>query len=327
MGEMVYHKGLDFIFSIHKYFLTLEKNEKYENENAMIWKEYLEQPELVFVKNDLKTVFISRLFTSAIGEFVERNSLQALFDLDETGFLKIFADGINSDSLDRERIWELHDAYLSEELYVREEDFVIFNEAIFNTEVFRMRLINALKKAYSVFENRILSTEMMTVIEKVLKQHNENIKNGDETYTKHIINMKVFDSGTLPEGFKLYMLYFCSKNYLISVEGNFLIFSSDVYDKMKSIYEKLDIQLFLNVISDNTRLNLLKLLMKREYYGAELAKELEVTTANISHHIMKFSKLKIVKMRKGEKSRIYFSVLKEDVERYIDSLRDFLYEK
>jgi hypothetical protein len=42
---------------------------------------------------------------------------------------------------------------------------------------------------------------------------------------------------------------------------------------------------------------------------------------------MKFSKLKIVKMRKGEKSRIYFSVLKEDVERYIDSLRDFLYEK
>ena len=78
---------------------------------------------------------------------------------------------------------------------------------------------------------------------------------------------------------------------------------------------------FLKCLSDNTKLNILKLLKDGPMYGSQLAEKLNCTGANISHHASTLLSLGVVRFEK-ENNRIYMHLDRKRVMGYIDDLKE-----
>ncbi len=82
----------------------------------------------------------------------------------------------------------------------------------------------------------------------------------------------------------------------------------------------------LNALSDNTRLNILKLLSERPMSQVEIARELRLRAPTISHHLKNLRIASLVNKSYGgnEKTDIKYSVRSERIDELCDSLRSFL---
>jgi DNA-binding transcriptional ArsR family regulator len=71
-------------------------------------------------------------------------------------------------------------------------------------------------------------------------------------------------------------------------------------------------------LSDETRIQVLRRIAVRDYYAAELAKELDVTKATMSYHINMLAGHNIVSLRMGSNKRIYYSLNLKKLQGYFD---------
>ncbi len=79
----------------------------------------------------------------------------------------------------------------------------------------------------------------------------------------------------------------------------------------------------LKILSDESKLEILSLLKERRYYGGELAKKLNLTTATISHHMTILVSNGLVTVNK-EMNRIYYELNVEIIQRLLDQTREML---
>jgi DNA-binding transcriptional ArsR family regulator len=77
---------------------------------------------------------------------------------------------------------------------------------------------------------------------------------------------------------------------------------------------------FLKVIADETRLRILLELDKQTKYAGELADQFEVSNANISYHISKFSDLGLIKTE-HDQNKAYYKLRQEKIEMLIEKLQ------
>lgn len=75
----------------------------------------------------------------------------------------------------------------------------------------------------------------------------------------------------------------------------------------------------LKIIAEDTRFELLKKLSIRPHYGAELANQLQLSTATISHHLNCLMDINIVFVSKNQ-NRQYYILNKEELEKVTDSI-------
>lgn len=78
--------------------------------------------------------------------------------------------------------------------------------------------------------------------------------------------------------------------------------------------------LMLKNLADPTRYKILKLLSEKDYYGQELAKALDITTATVSYHMSNLLITEVVTVEKKD-HRIYYSLKKEGVLKTFDFLK------
>ncbi len=82
---------------------------------------------------------------------------------------------------------------------------------------------------------------------------------------------------------------------------------------------------FFKALADETRIEIVKLVARREYYAAELAEALSVTKATMSYHMNMLAAQNIVSIRLGENKRIYYRLksdnLDERLESFVSSLK------
>lgn len=109
------------------------------------------------------------------------------------------------------------------------------------------------------------------------------------------------------------------------VEVHFGIEVFDLLDrKEKAPYDDTQLLARLKAVGDPTRMNILHLLSERPYYLQELAKELELTPATVSHHMgILITEELIGLLVTGGKKRVYYQVQKEtlrDVGRQVERL-------
>ena len=99
------------------------------------------------------------------------------------------------------------------------------------------------------------------------------------------------------------------------------IFGMHVFD-MAEAFKDADgsSEAFLKCLSDNTKLNILKLLKQGPMYGSQLAEKLNCTSANISHHASSLLSLGVIRMEK-ESNRLYLYLNKEKIHQYIEDLK------
>ena len=85
-------------------------------------------------------------------------------------------------------------------------------------------------------------------------------------------------------------------------------------------YESQNLQEFLKCIADGTKLSILRLLKNKPMYGSQLAEELNLTGATISHHLSAMLSLEIIYMEK-KANRVYCSLNKEKIEQYLEDTK------
>ena len=82
----------------------------------------------------------------------------------------------------------------------------------------------------------------------------------------------------------------------------------------------------LKVLADESKLEILALLRERRRYGRELAKELNLTTATISHHMDILTGCGLVTLNK-EMNRIYYEIDENAIRKLLEQTGELLLEK
>jgi len=95
----------------------------------------------------------------------------------------------------------------------------------------------------------------------------------------------------------------------------------DFIDRIKQTSDTATAEELLKCISDNTKRSILQLLKKGPMYGSQLAKELNCTTANISHHLNRMLLIGIIRIV-NENNRLYAHLEREKLHGLIDGLKE-----
>jgi DNA-binding transcriptional ArsR family regulator len=86
------------------------------------------------------------------------------------------------------------------------------------------------------------------------------------------------------------------------------------------------ISLVFKIISDRTRLEILRAIIAEPTYGKLLAEELNLTTATISHHVEVLKSVQLIK-EKRIKNIKYFEANSEEIKKLFDEGLEYLFEK
>ena len=91
----------------------------------------------------------------------------------------------------------------------------------------------------------------------------------------------------------------------------------------KSACEVENIQDFLKCIADNTKLSIIQMLKNGPMYGSQIADELNLTTATISHHMSTMLKMHLVYVEK-KNNRVYFDLDQKRLKQMLDNVQKLL---
>ncbi|QNO15868.1 winged helix-turn-helix transcriptional regulator [Alkalicella caledoniensis] len=82
----------------------------------------------------------------------------------------------------------------------------------------------------------------------------------------------------------------------------------------------------MKVLSDRTRLEIVRQLLLGPTYGKVLASRLDLTTATISHHLEQLRAVGLIEEDKVKNTK-YFNVKKDELEKLLGQISDYLYNK
>lgn len=192
-----------------------------------------------------------------------------------------------------------------------------------NTEAYRDNIVQLLMDIYNAgFENKLAELQekyssAMDVISYRLKGRNpvelaEEIK-GSKFGAKNNFKEYVFAPS--------YFLHY--HNIIPYSENTFLmIFNINISNGFDDgAAERLSE--LLKVLSDKTRLEILRQLKTRPTYGKVLSSRLKLTTATISRHLDQLKAINLITEEK-ESNVKYYHVNSDEVERLFDEIRDFI---
>jgi DNA-binding transcriptional ArsR family regulator len=121
--------------------------------------------------------------------------------------------------------------------------------------------------------------------------------------------------------------YFISPHYIriFNDFSSMLIFDMrrDAISRSKKAGE---ISNALSVISDKTRLEILRELVANTSYGKNLAAKLNLTTATISHHIEQLKSQNLIHEEKVKNIK-YFSANADEIDKLLEEVKNYLYNK
>lgn len=204
-----------------------------------------------------------------------------------------------------------------------------FLECADNLEETKQRLLLIFKQVYkSVFVN--IETEILAVIENYSKIYEALLNiNPVEFVKKYFFNIfdpvnnewkykvKVHFSLFLIMGLQVISLHDC-----IEKEGRCLlgIHTNDMFKSM-NMKDKLD--KFSRALADERRLNIIKLLSEKPYYGYEIAGKLNLTPATINYH-MNFLLLADLLVFEKVDNKVYYTLNKENLKELFGEFQKYL---
>jgi DNA-binding MarR family transcriptional regulator len=222
---------------------------------------------------------------------------------------------------------EAFNNFINEFPWVIRKNINIYEYIVYETEKFREKIAKLFNEFNNEFIRNIIKgfnnqyKDAITAIELKL-QEKPPLEIASE-----ILNKKVENDNNIKE-FIFVPSYFISPHYLLAFNkyANLIIYDMrrDAYNMQQQIGEKLVGG--LGIISDKTRLELLRLLILQPSYGKILSSRLNLTTATISHHIDKLKTFNLVKESRNKNTK-YLSANTEEIDKLIEGLKNYLYNK
>ncbi|MFA9378517.1 MAG: ArsR/SmtB family transcription factor [Lachnotalea sp.] len=82
----------------------------------------------------------------------------------------------------------------------------------------------------------------------------------------------------------------------------------------------------LKLLSDPSKFEILRFIKDKRAYGQEIANELKLTTATISHHMNSLMVMGLINIEKVD-NRIYYQMNKEAIDKLLDETKDILFRR
>ena len=169
-------------------------------------------------------------------------------------------------------------------------------------------------------------------IEKITKRYEDSIQKllkMDDKHIKKLINPS-FDQSEANQPNKIILIpsYFYYTSSLFSYgEKNdtviYLIGTESIEQTMDEGKEEDRVIDLAKALSDRTKIKIIKELNKQPRYGFELAKQLNLSSPTISHHISKLSDLGLITAKRNE-NKIFYEVNQELIEKALRNMSDIL---
>lgn len=334
MGKkIIYRHEFDYWGSLSGFFNVLKNEESHidiqKESHAEIvdhykglWEAFLMSSEMIFVRNDLKLMVESEKFFFLVLEFLRNNTVQEVIDFSTDEFFQQSIELLDiNDVKDKDDLYQKVKVNLDDNYNTSDSDYIMMKELIFNTKIIKERLNDVLSKTYGYFHDEIFTEENQKKAQEKLSEFQVQLDEDEGEFIKSITLLNTPEKDFIPEELSIYMTWFAPYSYTFMIKRLTLIFGVGIPEQIIKNNEKLDLESFLKVLADPTRYKMIKLLSNKAYYGAELARELGLSTATISHHMDKFLGLKITNTISGENNKLYIQVNKVDLESYLEGLK------
>lgn len=215
--------------------------------------------------------------------------------------------------------------FIHELLWVYRGIKEIYEWIIFRTDDFKSNFVNLLLEIDNdAFEEKILS--LNKCYDEAVKDMNSKLnKHSVSEVANEVMNNTVEEDNGIDE-YIFIPSYFINPHYVMAFNKSSRLFLYDIRKKAaverEEKAEKLSVS--LKILSDKTRLEILRLLILQPCSGKILSSRLRLTTATISHHIDLLRSINLIDETRDKNTK-YYSVNASEVDRLIKKLHNFLY--
>jgi DNA-binding transcriptional ArsR family regulator len=230
-------------------------------------------------------------------------------------------------SKDKELIEATIDEYIiSSRIELKIDDIMDFIE---NVAVFKKRFIDSVRifynKNYSLFENEIFNKLIENSND--LKSSYLSRFGSDENFIKKIIVIEPERFLKSDADITVFLGYFNQNIIKMDLDDNIqdkivISIGIDLIDKI--LNKSLVVQESIKLLSDPTKVEILKLLSKGSLYSNEIAKALSINKSTVSFHMNKLLLAGFVKPNLSLGRKIFFSTDKEAIKNVFDQFLEEL---
>lgn len=202
----------------------------------------------------------------------------------------------------------------------------VYESFLYETFAFKESLISLLQNIYYSYFATVeadLKPQYQAAIETLYKEFDEN---SVYDVAEKIMNRRIDENPSINAIFFL-PSYYVNPHYIMVHNHSCRMF---LYDMRKAEQNRgranQNLTNALKVLSDSTRLEILRLLILQPTYGKILADHLHLTTATISHHLDVLSSARLIHESRDGNTK-YFSVDEDEIQKLVAELNDYLYNK
>lgn len=200
----------------------------------------------------------------------------------------------------------------------------VFESMLYQTQSFKDHLASLLSEIHQLFF-RETEPKLKKQYDKALETLNLGLTQGSyEAVAEKIMNRKIAPDNSIKE-ILFVPSYYISPHYVMAYNKLSRMFLYDMRkEKEGSGNSKQKLSAELKILGDETRLEIVRLLILQPTYGKLLADRLHLTTATISHHLDVLSSAHLISESREGNTK-YFSANEEEINRLITELNNFLY--
>ena len=202
----------------------------------------------------------------------------------------------------------------------------VYESLFYETSAFKESAVSLLADIYHSYFAAVeadLRPKYQAAIETLYEELAEN-----STYdvAEKIMNRRIDESPSINAIFFI-PSYYINPHYIMAYNHSSRIF---LYDMRRTEQDKgranQNLTNALKVLSDSTRLEILRLLILQPTYGKIMADRLHLTTATISHHLDVLSSAHLIHESRNGNTK-YFSADEDKIQNLVSELNDYLYNK
>ena len=202
----------------------------------------------------------------------------------------------------------------------------VFESLLYDTQKFKDDFTELLHEIHKIFFAK-MEPKLKDKYDSSLKILRYSLsKNSTYDVIEKIMNRKIAPDDSVKEILFL-PSYYISPHYVMAYNRYSRMF---LYDMRKENHDagknRQKLSAELKVLGDETRLEILRLLILQPTYGKLLSDRLHLTTATISHHLDLLKSAHLI-VESREKNTKYFSANEKEIRRLITELNNYLYNK
>ena len=207
------------------------------------------------------------------------------------------------------------------------ENTDIYYNILYETEHFKQQITGLFEELNNEYFSRLIESSQQEYIDALDAIRSELASRKPIEVVSEILHRKIEEEANVREYFFIPSLFVAPHYIIISNKyARLTIYDMRAGFKSEPITKAEALAKNLNVISDKTRLELLRLLILQQAYGKLLADRLNLSTATISHHLEQLKKYSLVAENRNKNIK-YFSANMVEIDKLMNGLRDYLFNK